>query len=500
MNGNNGTENVLAEYELDANGTNVKIRIVEGLDFVPLYNVTFPGIGDATKLLVMSLRGEITTMVPVDPTRISDKRYNKTLNQKYIDAASILIDKYIPGTNSDAKKLLTSYIINMMLGLGDLEALIADDHLEEIAVNGPKDFIWIFHKDLGWCKTNIKPVNDDNIYDQASQIGRRIGRQINNLSPLMDAELADGSRVNATLYPISQSGNTITIRKFAKNPWTMPALIKVKSISPEIASLVWLCIENEISLLFSGGTASGKTSFLNACSIFFPANRRIISIEETRELQLPNFLQWIPMVSRESNPEGKGEVTMYRLMINALRQRPDIVVVGEVRTQKDAETLFEAIHTGHAVYGTVHADNAKDTVIRMINPPLNVPKVNMNALGAIVTLFRHRTRDIRRLLEFGEILETGDLSVLDRWNFKTDGFDHVADMTRLSETMQIYGGLSRDEIEQEISEKGRVLNWMVKNDVLSVDEAGLVVANYYRNKEKVLDIVKNDVGFSKDIF
>ena len=178
----------------------------------------------------------------------------------------------------------------MMIGLGDLEVLLADENLEEIAINGAGDYIWVFHKILGWCKTNIKPPSDQVIYDQASQIGRRIGREINNLAPLMDAELLDGSRVNATLYPISQSGNTITIRKFAKNPWTMPALVKNGSISSDVASLVWLCIQNEISLLISGGTASGKTSFLNACSMFFPPTRRIISIEETRELQLPEIL------------------------------------------------------------------------------------------------------------------------------------------------------------------------------------------------------------------
>ena len=416
----NKEEKILAEYQLDAHGMVVKIQIVEGKDFVPMYNVIFPGIGNATKLLVMSLRSELTSMVPVDPSRIEDERYLNSLNEKYIDTGSILIDKYVPGTSHDTKKLLTSYILNMMLGLGDLEALLADEHLEEITINGGKDFIWVFHKDLGWCKTNIKPTNDESIYDQASSIGRRIGRQINNLMPLMDAELADGSRVNATLYPISQSGNTITIRKFAKNPWTMPALIKSKSISSEVASLVWLCIENEISLLFSGGTASGKTSFLNACSIFFPANRRVISIEETRELQLPNFLQWIPMVSREPNPEGKGEVSMYKLMVNALRQRPDIMVVGEIRTQKDAETLFEAIHTGHAVYGTVHADNAQDTIIRMTNPPIDIPKITMNALGGVVVLFRHRTKGIRRMLEFGEMLVTGDTNVLYKWNILND--------------------------------------------------------------------------------
>lgn len=494
------TERVMQEYELDANGTTVKICIREGAGFVPLYEVTFPGIGDATKLLIMSLRSELTSMVPLDPGRIEDKRYLNSLNSKYIDAGNILIDKYVPGTNAETKKLLTSYIINMMLGLGDLEALIADENLEEIAVNGAKDFIWVFHKQLGWCKTNIKPATDNIIYDQASQIGRRIGREINNLAPLMDAELPDGSRVNATLYPISQTGNTLTIRKFAKNPWTMPALVKSGSLSPEIASLVWLCIQNEISLLFAGGTASGKTSFLNACSIFFPANRRIISIEETRELQLPNFLQWIAMVSREPNPEGKGEITMYRLMVNALRQRPDIMLVGEVRTQKDAETLFEAIHTGHAVYGTVHADNAQDTVIRMTNPPIDIPKITMNALGGVVVLFRHRSKGIRRMLEFGEMLGGGDINVIYKWNLANDRFVQISEMTRLLDTLQLYGGLTKRDMAQDVAEKSSILDWMLKNNITSIDDSGFVVANYYKHKDKVLQLVKDNVPYSKNLF
>ena len=493
-------DKIIQEYQLDAHGTTVKIQLVESSDFVPLYNVTFPGIGDATKLLIMSLRGELTTMVPLDPSRIEDKRYTNSLNSKYIEAGNILIDKYVPGTNADTKRLLTSYIVNMMLGLGDLEALLADDNLEEIAVNGAKEPIWVFHKALGWCKTNIKPANDNSIYDQASSIGRRIGREINNLAPLMDAELPDGSRVNATLYPISQTGNTITIRKFAKNPWTMPALVKSGSLSSEIAALVWLCIQNEISLLFSGGTASGKTSFLNACSIFFPANRRIISIEETRELQFPSFLQWLAMVSREPNPEGKGEISMYRLMINALRQRPDIMVVGEIRTEKDAETLFEAIHTGHAVYGTVHADNAQDTIVRMTNPPIDIPKITMNALGGVAVLFRHRSKGMRRMLEFGEMLGSGDINVLYKWNILNDRFAQISEMTRLLDTLTLYGGLTKKDMAIDLADKALVLEWMAKNNVISIDDAGYVVANYYKHKDKVVKLVKDNVPYSRSLF
>lgn len=478
----------------------VNVLILKTEDYALAYRVSFQGIGDATKLLMMSFRRELASMVAIDPSRIVDKEYTEELNKRYIDASEVLIDKYVPGTRTEVKKFLVAYILNIMLGLGELEAPLADDNLEEIAVNGSRSEIWIFHKKYGWCKTNIKPANEEMIYDQAEQIGRRTGKQITNLEPLMDAELPDGSRVNATLYPVSQTGNTITIRKFAKNPWTMPMMIKNQTVSPEIAALTWLCIQNEMSLLFSGGTASGKTSFLNATSVFFPANRRIISIEATRELGLPSFLQWIPMLSRQPNPEGKGEVTLYDLMINALRQRPDIVLVGEVRTEKDAETLFEAIHTGHAVYGTVHADNAQDTIIRMTNPPINVPKILMNALGAMIVLFRHRTKGIRRVLEFGEVLRTGDVNVLYRWNLSDDRFAQIADMTRLAEQLMLYGGLSRKEIAADVQEKMKVLNWMVANDVLDVDDAGSVVANYYKNSSKVMDIVNNNVKYSKDIF
>jgi flagellar protein FlaI len=187
-------------------------------------------------------------------------------------------------------------------------------------------------------------------------------------------------------------------------------------------------------------------------------------------------------------------------MINALRQRPDIVVVGEIRTEKDAETLFEAIHTGHAVYGTVHADNAQDTIVRMTNPPIAVPKIMLNALGGIVVLFRHRSKGIRRVLEFGEILRDGDVNVLYKWNMHDDTFTLIKDMSRLLETLNLYGGLTKSEINAEIEEKSKVLNWMVKYNVIDVNDAGLVVANYYAKKGKVLDIVNNDVPYDHNLF
>ncbi len=485
---------VLSEYSLNANGMPINVIIVKGQDYVPNYNITIPGMSDPTRLLLFSMRGELISMVQVDMTKIQDKKYINEINRRYIESSSLLIDKYLPGTPPDVKNLLIAYVINMMLGLGELEAPLADDNLEEIAVNGSVNFIWVFHKDFGWCKTNVRPANEEMIYDQAERVGRRVGREINNLAPLMDAVLSDGSRMNATLYPVSQVGNTITIRKFAKNPWTMPAMIKNGTLSPEIGALIWLCIQNEISLLISGGTASGKTSILNASSIFFPPNRRIVSVEETRELTMPEFLQWVPMTTRAPNPEGKGEVNLYELTINALRQRPDIIVVGEIRVQKDAETLFEAIHTGHAVYGTVHADNAQDTIIRLTNPPISLPKILVNAIGGVVTAFRHRSKGIRRILEMGEILRSGDVGIIYKWNPRSDAFPQIGDMTRLADTLSLYSGYTLKEIGDDIVEKASILKWMVGKDITGVEEAGKVVADYYRDRNKLLDSISGDSG------
>jgi flagellar protein FlaI len=168
--------------------------------------------------------------------------------------------------------------------------------------------------------------------------------------------LSTGDRVNATLSPISSFGNTLTIRKFAKDPWTITKFLRTKTISAEAAAIIWTAIQYELSALIAGGTASGKTSALNVFANFFPPNQRILSIEDTREIVLPKYLDWnwIPMVTRSANPEGLGEVTMLELMVSSLRMRPDRIIVGEIRRKKEAEVLMEAIETGHSIYSTIH--------------------------------------------------------------------------------------------------------------------------------------------------
>ncbi|MDP2628753.1 MAG: ATPase, T2SS/T4P/T4SS family, partial [Nanoarchaeota archaeon] len=383
-----------------------------------------------------------------------------------------------------------------MLGLGNIEFLIADPNLEEIVITSAKEKIRVFSKKYGWLKTNMRVEKEEEIINYSNIIARRVGRQINILNPLLDAHLVTGDRVNAVLYPINTKGNTITIRKFARDPYTIIDLIKNKTCSLDIASLIWLAVEYEMNVIISGGTASGKTVFLNACMPFIPPNQRIISIEDTRELMLPKFLYWTPLVTRTPNPEGKGEVSMLDLLINSLRMRPDRIVLGEMRKHEEAMVLFEAMHTGHSVYATLHADSASETVSRLINPPLNVPPNLLKSVNLNVIMFRDRRKGIRRVLQVAEFQsEKNDAkaNVIYRWSAEKDEVVVHSESTRFFEQISRHTGMSQREIAENIAEKSKILSWLVKNEIRELGEFGKVMNLYYRNKELLVkSINKND--------
>ena len=485
---------LLASYSFTSEGLPVEVKIIKGKDFVPRYEVTIPGIAEGTKLILETkLKGELITEVKLDISEILDPKKFEEVKAKFLEAAKRILQRNFPTLPADKKEILAVYLLQNTLGLGELEALLSDDKLEEVVVNNSRDPVWVYHKKFGWCKSSLRLRNEEQIYDYASMIARKIGRQINVLNPMLDAHLPSGDRVNSTMFPISSFGNTITIRKFAKNPWTITNFIRSNTVSSEVAALIWLCIQNELSLLVTGGTGSGKTSFLNAMSGLIPANQRIVSIEDTRELTLPSFLHWVPMVVREANPEGKGEVTMLDLMVNALRQRPDRIIVGEIRRQREAEILFEAMHTGHSVYATLHADNSEQTISRLTNPPINIPMAMLDALSGIVVTFRHRRFNIRRVLEFSEVKKNGAINTLYKWDVKSDKIKGVGKMDRLSGLLSLYAGMDEREIEEDVREKTEILDWMVKNGYEDVDQVGEIVSHYYLNPDEVIEAARKGV-------
>jgi archaeal flagellar protein FlaI len=491
------SEGVIDSYVYDNDGIQVLAKIFTKTgEYVPQYEVNVRELSEGTRLVLNTLKGELITTVKLDITDIIDPKKRDEVRAKFESRANFLLSKHFPTLSEADKKVLTAYLLQNSLGLGELEPLMHDNNLEEVAINSSTEPVWVYHKKYGWCKSNVQMKSEESIYDISAMIGRRIGKQINTLNPVMDAHLSTGDRVNATVFPVSSFGNTVTIRKFSRNPWTIPYLIELNCISPQVAGLIWLCIQNELSLLVSGGTGSGKTSFLNAISCLIPANQRIISIEDTREITLPSFLQWVPMVTREPNAEGKGEITMLDLLVNSLRQRPDRIIVGEVRKQREAEILFEAMHTGHSVYATLHADSASETVTRLTTPPISMPKESLSALAAVVVQFRHRRLNVRRTLEFAELQKGGDINTLYRWDVKSDKMNEVGKMVSLAQTLSLYAGLTQREIDQDVADKAKIFSWMVKKGYKSVNTVGAIVSQYYMNSDAVLSLATKNADWS----
>ncbi len=484
------TERTLDSYQITVNKIVVDVRIIEKADeSVPIYTLSIANISDATKIILEKIRQEFISKLDTGAIEQAESsRGTDELRKQFETEIRTLIKRYFPAIPKESEDLLLNYLLQENLGLGRIEILLADANLEEIVINSHTEPVWCYHRRHAWLKTNITVPSEERIRHYAMSIGREVGKEITNLNPLMDAHLRSGDRVNATIQPISSRGNTITIRKFAEDPWTITKFIKAGTISLSAAALLWLAIQNELSILIAGGTGSGKTSMLNVVANFFPPNQRIISIEDTRELTLPSNLHWVPMETRLANPEGKGEIQMLDLLVNSLRMRPDRIIVGEIRRQKEAQVLLEAVHTGHSVYATIHANDADEVIMRLTNPPINIPKPMVASLSLIVVQNRNRRTGKRRTLQIAEVLSTGDPKVLLQQDVFNDRLVKVGESEAIIERIRLYTGMTPQQISIDLEEKMKILKWLILHNVENVDEIGQFFSKYYRGLLKASDL------------
>ncbi|HLD33307.1 MAG TPA: ATPase, T2SS/T4P/T4SS family [Candidatus Nanoarchaeia archaeon] len=492
-----GKREVLEKYTITESGFHVDVQITRGTGVYTMYELVQRSIAPATAALLEQLKHELIGVMSVTAEEMLDPKTIDAVKVRFRAKTDKLIDAKLPGTSTATKEYLTMQLMKEMLGLGDLEILLSDPQLEEIVVISAAEPVRIFHKKYGWLSTNVYLRDEMQIRDHLNTIARRVGRQITTLNPLLDAHLITGDRSNAVLYPISSKGNTLTIRKFARDPWTVTDFIANKTGNSDIFALMWFATQYESNILVSGGTGSGKTSLLNICMPFMPPNHRIISIEDTRELMLPEYLYWTPLTTRQPNPEGKGEVTMLDLLINSLRMRPDRIVLGEMRKRDQAEVLFEAMHTGHSVYATVHADSVAATIERLENPPIEVPANLLQAVNLNIVMFRNRRQNIRRIYQIGEFLageEDGKKAIrpniIYRWNASSDSIIPHNKPIRLYEELSRHTGLSMHEINENIKEKSKILDWMVTNKIRDISSVGSVMNAYYVNSDDVLKLIQ----------
>ncbi|MCD6279159.1 type II/IV secretion system ATPase subunit [Candidatus Micrarchaeota archaeon] len=499
------TGKIIDEYTVESYGVKSYVEIIDVRDsIVNVYNLAYPKIGAYTEVFLNVVKDILAREIRISSEDITDRRRSEYVIKMFHDKAESYISQ-VPHISKKNKDILIGLLVQDMYGLGYIEFLISDDNLEEIAINNSKVPIAVFHKKYGWLKTNLYIKEEEDIYNYSSQIGRKSGREITLLSPIMDAYLQTGDRVTSTLFPISTEGNTITIRKFARNPWTIIDFINpnINTISLDMAALLWQAVQYEMNILIGGGTASGKTSMLNVLSTLIPPNERIISVEETREINLPDYLKWnwIPLTTREPNVEGKGGVSMLNLIHSSLRLRPDRMLVGEVRKANEAEVMFEAMHTGHSVYSTMHADTSEQIIRRLSHQPFDIPITELETLQLIIIQHRDRKTGMRRTSEITEVVRASrneiSLNRLFSWRPRTDKFYAAGKKIRLFEELNLHTGMTPEEQNKDLKEKKIILKWMAKNGINDINSVGDIAGAYYKAPEKTLHAAKNNWPLSK---
>lgn len=470
--------------------------IGSNFDVVPQYNVFKQKYSSEEKLLLSELRENL-----VDLAISSDESLQVNEDKLLNDIKNFLFAK-LPN-NSQNNTISNEYLDNLarklfqdLVGYGEIDPLIRDDNLEEIMVIGIDKPVFVYHREYGMMKTNILFKDAGEVMNLIDSIARQINRRIDQESPILDGRLPDGSRVNATIPPISADGPSMTIRKFKRDPLTIIDLINSKTISVELAAFFWLCFDGlgvkSANAIISGGTSSGKTTTLNALSSFINPKERIITIENTLELQIPHE-HVIRMETRPPNVENRGELTMNDLVKNSLRQRPDRIIVGEVRGS-EAITLFTALNTGHSGFGTLHSNDARETITRLTNAPMSVPNIMISAIDFIIMqnrIYRSDGVSFRRISEVAEVsgIEEGviQLNKIFEWDPQSDTIKNVGITSKTLTEIANVSGNSLNSLYDEIKNREIVLQHMVDQNIRSIRDVSTVLEMYYLDSQKVLN-------------
>jgi len=393
--------------------------------------------------------------------------------------------------------ILAEEILSSAIGFGKLSRIINDASLEEIMINSPTE-IFVFHKRHGMCITSIV-LSMQELKTLIDRIALTVGKRISEEAPLLDARLPDGSRVNATSDYATPLGPTLTIRKATKEALSIINLIENKTLSSELAAYLWVFVEgmgiNPLNIICAGGSGSGKTTTLNVLSTFIPANDRMIVIEDTMELLLDERKNCIRMEARPALPNIK-EVSMNDLLINALRMRPDRVVVGEVRGP-EAKTLFNAMDIGvQGSMGTLHANTARETLIRLKASPMNVPEQMIPLLDLIIITKRLSVKGknlIRRIAQLAEVTRMDEqvlLANVFEWDLSSDSIKRTNVPSHLIEVLAESTGQAKKEIQQEILVRKAILEFMLKRGIKSSAEVHKFIQQYYSAPKEVLELIR----------
>ena len=469
------------------------------------YKVIEPYLSDKEQKILYFIWEALLKTFNMRLDEIDSKKIEEYLNEnveEVINNNEIILDEV-------SKKKIFYYIKRESLGYSKIDPLMKDPHIEDISCDGPNVPIFLYHRKYGSLKSNVEFKDEEELSYFVVNLAQKCGKHISIAEPMLDATVPDGSRIQMTLSDeITAKGSTFTIRKFRADPITPPDLIALNTLSSEILAYFWLAVENRVNALIAGGTASGKTTIVNALSLFIPQDAKIVSIEETREINLPHP-NWIPGVARSGFGEivadkMVGEIDMYDLMKASLRQRPEYIIVGEIRG-KEAYVLFQAMATGHATYSTVHADSAKSLIHRLEGKPIEIPRIMLQALDIISIHFTTQVKGqrVRRCKQIIEIIDIDPTTkeILTNEVFHWDPTDDKFIYTGKSfvlERIRAHWDMTKEKITEEIRQRAEILEWMKENNIRVFKEVAKVISRYNENPDELMKIIRDEKGKSID--
>ena len=459
-----------------------------------LYEVVEPQLTKHERDLVEHLKGTLRRIMGSETTGLdtNEKRsYLRGEVESYLKTREITLSPL-------SIERLVYYIQRDYVGYGPVDALILDPAVEDISCDGVEVPLFVFHNKYESVRTNVVFQDEDQLNSFIVSLGQRCGKAVSVSNPILDGTTPEGHRVQATYSrEITTRGASFTIRRFKEKPFTPVELVLTGSASEEMIAYFWLAAEQGESLIICGGPAAGKTSTLNAIALFIPPTAKIVSIEDTREVNLPHE-NWIPAATRsgtgDRGADGKaaGELDMFDLVRAALRQRPNYIVVGEVRG-KETYTMFQAMATGHTTYSTMHADSVKSMVNRLENPPINTPRILLSALNNVIIQIQARTDKgvVRRLKQVLEIVgfepETNELitNTVYEWDPASDKFVFKGHSFLFDKIMELRN-YSHDEMEAEFQRRVAVIHYLCTKEITDHRQLWRLVTAYYKDPQEVM--------------
>ncbi len=480
----------------------VTVSIVEGIDGKLLYIVSEPQLNHIEEKMYREVHSYTTSDINIL------RRFSSftTFDDGYEYAKEIVYrvcKKTLKSCRAEEKSIeyITYYILRDFIGYGEIDPFIRDSNIEDITCDGVNRPIYVFHSIYEWLESN-RVFDNRNLEKIVRRLAYRAGREVSIAQPIAEGILRpEGYRVHIVLDVVSLIGHSFTIRRFRESPYTIVELINRGMLSPAVAALLWLAAENRQGIIFYGPTGSGKTTLMNAIAMFIPPELKIVTIEDTPEIRLPFHDNWISMTTRLSSDPYIQNVTLQAQVESAMRQRPDVLILGEIRS-REAYSFFQAVSTGHGGLTTIHAENIESLIRRLAAPPMSVLK----SLIATAKLFVHTLRltsakgamrkvtYIYEVENYNSVDDRITVKTVVRWERQKDVWLIDIDGSRMLREVADLMLLNYSDVVEDLYKRAALLLYAAKNN-LDIVSIHALARRYRRDPENTYrEVIKNMDG------